>query len=370
MVEQAADLGTSVDIVGYSIAAYALGVVVGSPLLSMLLARWDRKRILVLGVVMVLVSALATAIVPNPATLIAVRFFAGFPHGMYLGAGSVVGAHVAGAARRGRAMAMMMVGFTVAIIVGVPAMKGVAAAIGWRVSFLGVAAAALLALAAILFLVPSVAAPAGSEKSRLEDLAHLKGPRVWSAIAFAAIGFAGFGAVFAYMVPIMQVEDGLSVGVVTLMLSGVGLAATIGTVIAGRITDSSPVRSARLGILLTGVALVGIAVWGSHPAATLPLLLFIGGASALMSQGAQTHFMDVVHASPMLGASLSHAALNVANALGSALGAVVIGAGLGYLSPAWVGIALTLIGIGIVTWGPGFRTPKNQKERALRAVAR
>ena len=352
-IEQAKDLGTSVDLVGYSISAYALGVVVSAPLLTILLARWDRRKILLAMMAIAVVFNAATALAPGVGALIAIRFFSAIPHGVFLAAGSVVGAHVVGAKRRGRAMAVMMTGFTVAIIAAVPMMKWVAATYDWRWTYLGVSAASAIALALVFAVVPSV--PAVGPSHWRTDLAHLRQRKVAGAILFCGLGFAGFGVVFTYVVPILQELDKLSVNAVTVVLSASGVAMTVGTIIAGKITDLSPVLSAKVGAVLSVAGLVALGLGGAVPAIAIAIVLLVNGAAALMSQGAQTHFMDVIHASPMLGAAMAHASLNVANAIGAAVGAAIIGAHLGYLTTAWVAVGFTVIGIGILAWGPGFR---------------
>ncbi|MBN2176839.1 MAG: MFS transporter [Demequinaceae bacterium] len=353
MLEQAQGLGTTNELIGISISAYALGVVVSAPLLAILLARQDRRSILLWMMAIAVVFNALTAIVPNISLLIGVRFLSAIPHGVFLGAGSVVGARVMGPNRRGRAMAIMMAGYTVAIIVAVPLMKWISANVSWRWAFASVALASLVSLILVAFVVPSVPARDGAKWR--QDVAHLRGRTVWAAIAFVAIGFAGFGAVFSYIVPILQEVDLLSVNAVSAVLAINGIAMTITTLVAGKVTDASPARSARIGMVAAVFCFAVLSVWGGGAVAGVASAILISAAAAFVSQGAQTHFMDVVHASPMLGAAMSHASLNLANAAGAAAGAVVIGAGLGYLATAWVAFVLTLAGLAILTWGPGFR---------------
>jgi DHA1 family inner membrane transport protein len=353
MLEQAEGLGTTTELIGLSISAYALGVVVSAPLLTVMLARRDRRSILIWMMAIAVVFNGLTAIVPNIGLLIAVRFLSAIPHGVFLGAGSVVGARALGAGRRGRAMAIMMTGYTVAIIVAVPLMKWMSASLSWRWAFGGVALASLVAVGLVTLFVPSVPAEDGARWRK--DIARLRGRAVWGAIAFCAIGFAGFGAVFAYVVPILQKVDLLGVGAVSAVLSINGIATTITTLIAGKVTDTSPLLSAKIGTVVSVLAFVMLGVIGEVPAAGVGLVILISAASAFVSQGAQTHFMDVIHASPMLGAAMSHASLNMGNAIGAAAGAAVIGANLGYLATAWVAVLLTAAGMAILVWGPGFR---------------
>jgi MFS transporter, DHA1 family, inner membrane transport protein len=356
VIEQARDLHTTVPLVGYSISGYALGVAISAPLMIILLTRWDRRTILQAMMAVGVVMNAGTALSPNLPTLMIMRFLAAIPHGVFLAAGAVVGSHVLGAKRRGRAMAIMMSGYTVAIVVAVPLMKYVSANVSWRVSYAFVSAAALVALVLVRLFVPSV--PATGPTTWRRDLAHLRGPAVGAALAFCALGFAGFGVVFAYVVPILQDLNHLSVGQVTVVLSATGAAMTLGTLLGGKLTDISPIRSARISAVASLLCFVALAIGGATPVIAVVVVLAVNAATGLMSQGAQTHFMDVVHASPMLGAAMSHGSLNIANALGAAMGAVVLGAGFGYLATAWVAVAFTVVGGSILVVGPGFRTAR------------
>lgn len=353
IVEQALDLGTTDDIIGYSLSSYALGVTIFAPLTAILLARVDRRRILLLMMVVAVVFNGLTALVPSAGLLIFVRFLAAIPHGVFLGAGSVVGARALGAGRRGRAMAIMMSGYTIAIIVAVPLMKWMAADLGWRWAFGLVTVASLIALGLVALFVPSVKGDGGARWRT--DIAHLRGRKVWAAIGFCAFGFGGLAVVFAYMVPILEKVDLLGLAAISIVLSVNGIATTATTLAAGKVTDLSPRLSAEIGTIAALASLIALAAWGATPIIGIPAIVLICAASGFVSQGAQTHFMDVIHASPMLGAAMSHASLNLANALGAAAGAVAIGAGFGYLSTAAVAIALTVVGFGILVWGPGFR---------------
>jgi len=353
MVEQAVDLGTTDAVIGYSISSYALGVAIFAPSITILLARLDRRRILLLMMAVAVVFNGLTAFVPSAGLLVVVRFLAAIPHGVFLAAGSVVGARVLGAGRRGRALAIIMTGYTIAIVVAVPLMKWVAATVGWRWSYGAVTLASAMALGLVAVFVPSVQGDGGARWRK--DLSHLRGRNVWAAIAFVSIGFGGFATVFAFMVPILEKVDLLSVTAVSAVLAVNGIAMTVATLVAGKVTDISPRLSAEIGTVAALVIFIALAAWGATPVVGIVTIVAMSAAAEFFSQGSQTHFMDVIHASPMLGAAMSHASLNLANGLGAAAGAVVIGAGFGYLSAAAVAIAFTVVSLGILAWGPGLR---------------
>jgi len=353
ILDQARDLGTSVDVVGYTMSAYAAGVVVSAPLLAIVLARVDRRRIVqsMMGVAFVVNAAITFA--PNVGSLAVLRFLGGVPHGMYLAAASVAGAAVLGQRNRSRAIALTMVGFTVAVIAAVPVMQWVSGHISWRWDFAGIAVAAAIAFVLITAAVPSIPAPHVAR--RRASVAHLRGARVGAAIAFAAVGFAGQSTVVTYQVPILREIDALSVAEVAVVLSAGGVVTMLAILLAGRLARRGPVLPARAGAALHVVALVVLGIGGRTPAVAVAAFFLILAGGATMAQGAMGHAMDVVEASPMLGAALSHSALNVANALGAAVGAIVIGVGLGLLATPWFAAAFSAGALVLLFVGPGFR---------------
>ncbi len=368
ILDQAHDLRTSVDAIGYTMSAYAVGVVVTAPLLAIMLSRWDRRRVLQAMMAVAVVLNVAIAFAPDVRVLGALRFFAAIPHGTFLAAASIAGTAVLGPARRGRAIALTMTGFTVAVIVAVPVMQWVSGHISWRWDFAGIAVAAVVALALVTAFVPSVPPPAATTWRR--DLGHLKGAKVWAAIAFAGIGFAGQSAVMTYQVPILREVDGLAVTQVAIVLSAGGVVTMGAILLAGRLAERGPILPARIGAVIHACALVLLGIAGRSPTVAIAAFILIVAGASMMSQGAMGHSMDVVRASPMLGAALSHSALNVANALGAAVGGLAIGAGLGLLSTPWIGVAFTLAGLAMLLFAPGMRGASRTASAAPTPVAR
>ncbi len=368
ILDQARDLGTSVDAVGYTMSAYAAGVVVTAPLFAIVLSRWDRRRVLQSMMAVAVVLNVAIAFAPNVQVLGALRFFAAIPHGTFLAAAAIAGTAVLGPARRGRAIALTMAGFTVAVIVAVPVMQWVSGHISWRWDFAGIAVAAAVALALVSAFVPSVPPPAATTWRR--DLGHLRGKRVWAAIAFAGIGFAGQSAVMTYQVPILREVDGLTVAEVAVVLSAGGVVTMGAILLAGRLAERGPVLPARIGAVIHASALILLGVAGRSPAPAIAAFILIVAGASMIGQGAMGHSMDVVHASPMLGAALSHSSLNVANSLGAAVGGAAIGAGFGLLVTPWIGLAFTLSGLVMLVFAPGMRGSLRTTPATSEAVAR
>lgn len=351
--DQVRSLSTSVDMIGYTMTAYALGVVVGAPLIMVGLARWNRRTLLIAMSAIFVVTSAATALAPNVATLLAVRFLAGLPHGALLGTASFVAMLAVGRERRGRAIAIIMYGLTASAIVGVPAMQWISEASSWRVTYAGVTLVGLVGFVLIWSFTPDVRG--ASDTSVRGELGSLRGRPLWTALLTIAVGFAGLGAVQSYMVPLLEETNGLATSAVTVALVLFGLGLTAGAMVGGRLTDRSSAFAARVGLAGVVLSLLLLGLFGDSGWPTVAMLVSLGACVQVFSQSAQTHLMDVVHASPSLGAALSHSALNAATVLGSGLGAVLISFELGYLAPAWLALVGAVIALVLVFRGPGYR---------------
>jgi len=344
--EIATDLGISIPTAGNAITAYALGVVVGAPTLAALGAKLDRRRLLLLLMAAFVVGNVLSAFAASAGWLVVARFVAGLPHGAFFGVGAVMGTAVVGAERRGRAVASMMAGLTVACAVGVPLTAVVGHAVGWRWSFVGVGALGLATLVALWAWTPSLA-PLPGATVRTELGAMRNGP-LWIAFGAGAIGFGGMFAVYSYVKPLLTEVTGLSVGAVPVVLALYGVGMTIGTLVGGRFADRSVLGTVIGGMVATIVVLVTIALVGPYLVPAVVALVLLGVTSQVLGLSLQTRLMDVSPAAPSLGAALCHSALNLGNAAGAFLGGVVIAAGAGYLAPAWVGAGLTAAGLLVV----------------------
>ena len=355
--EIAADLDASIPAAGNAITAYALGVVVGAPTLAAIGARLDRRTLLGWLLVAFTVANVASAFAPTLPTLVGARFLSGLPHGAFFGVGAVLGTAVVGQQRRGRAVAAMMTGLTVACALGVPLTAVVGHAVGWRWSFVGVGAIGLLTLVAARAWVPRLAPLPGATVRT--EVAALRNRRLWVAFGAGAIGFGGMFAVYSYVKPLLTEVTGLSVGLVPLVLALFGVGMTVGTLLGGRLADRSVLGTVVGGMVATIVVLVAIALVGRSPVPAVVAIVLLGVASQVLSLALQSRLMDVTPDAPSLGAALCHSALNVGNASGAFFGGLVIDAGLGYLAPAWLGAGLTALGLlVVVTVGRGAPAPR------------
>ena len=362
--EVAADLGATIPEGGHLVSAYALGVVVGAPLLAVLGARVPRTTMLLGLMAFFTVGNLASALAPSYATLLAARFASGLPHGAYFGIASVVAASLLPANKRGQGVASVMLGLTVANIVGVPLATALGQALGWRAPYWAVTVLGALTVAAILRFVPQVQAQAGaSPRQELEALRRLQ---VWLALATGAVGFGGFFAVYSYITPTLTEVSGFGLGAVPLVLGLFGLGMTAGTVLGGRLADRSIPRTLVLGLAVTAVATATFSVTAQGTVTAAIWVFLIGLTGSATIPALQTRLMDTAREAQSLAASLNHSALNVGNALGAWLGGLVIAAGFGYTSPALVGGALAATGLVVIC----FSLLLDRRARAASAAGR
>ncbi len=335
---------------GQTISAYALGVVVGAPLLTVLAARMPRKALLVALMALYSVGNLASSFAPTFALLVAGRFFTGLSHGVFFGVGAVVGTAVVGYARRGHAVSMMMAGLTIANVVGVPLSAWVGQSMGWQWAFRLVGLLGVVTVVGVLLFVPRVAAAPGA--SPRSEIGALRNPPLWWGMLAGAVGFGGMFAAYSYVKPIIVKYVGADPAAVPYALAVFGVGMTIGALAGGRLADGNLRRTTRIGFVATAAALVVFGLSMGSLAGVMIGLFAVGLASQMLGIALQTTLMDLSPQAPSLGASLCHSALNLGNANGAFLGGLVLASGLDdhlrYPALAWTGVVLTIVGFGVI----------------------
>ena len=328
---------------GTLISAYALGVVVGAPTIAAASARAPRRKLLLWLLLAFTLGTVLSAILPSFGLVVLARFVAGLPHGAYFGIASLVAAQLMGEGKRARGVAFVLAGLTIANVIGVPIVTWIGQNAGWRVAYLVVAAIFAATFVAVFLAVP---AQAGNPEATLRrELRAFTRLQVWLALLIGAIGFGGFFAVYTFVSPMVTEVTGLPEWSVPLALVVVGLGMTAGNLAGGWWADRD-VKAALLSLFgLLIVSLVGLVLTASNPVGLFGFLFLIGGSAAALSPGIQVRLMDVAHDSQSIAAALNHSALNTGNAVGAALGGVTVAAGLGYTSPAIVGVGLSVAGL-------------------------
>ena len=341
-------LGVSEPTAGHVISAYALGVVVGAPLIASVTARMGRRKLLLALMVVFTLGNLASMLAPTYGTLIAARFLAGLPHGAYFGVAALVAAHLMGPQHRAKAVAYVLTGLTVATVLGVPMASWLGQSLGWRAAFGLVVAVGVLTLAALWFWLP-FQLRFMQTTSPIAELGALRRYQVWLALLVGMIGFGGMFAVYTYISTTMTDVAGLPRGLIPLALMVFGIGMFFGNLVGGRLADRSVVRALYLSMCSLCVVLALFVVASRNPWTALIVLFGIGLTGSAVGPALQTRLMDVARDAQTLAAALNHSALNIGNATGAWVGGLVIAAGYGYSAPAAAGALLALAGLAILT---------------------
>jgi DHA1 family inner membrane transport protein len=343
--QAAATFGVSIPSAGYLITAYALGVVVGAPLLTASTVRLPRKTLLMALMGLFTLGNVLFALSPNLEFGIAFRFIAGLPHGAFFGAGAVVASSLVEKGNRAKAVSMMFMGLTLANVVGVPLGTLLGQKVGWRATFLVVAVIGLVAIAAIAKLVAHQGKPV--EASLRGELGAFRRPQVWLALAIVTFGLGGVFACLSYIAPMLTDVAGYSPAEVTMLLSLAGVGMTVGNYIGGRLADKTlmPGLYTALIALATVLAIFTITAHGKTGAAIT--IFFVGVAGFMIGPMMQARIMEKAGGTPSLVSAAVQSAFNIANSIGAYLGGLVIAGGLGLVAPNWVGALLAVLGLSL-----------------------
>ncbi|WP_422116786.1 MFS transporter [Brachybacterium sp. UNK5269] len=345
--QMAADPAAGTARAGLAITAYALGVVVGAPVLALLSVRWSRTTMIVALAAALAAGTVLSALMPTFELTVLARFLAGVPHGAYFGVASLLAASLMGPGSQGKGVALALSGLTVANLIGVPVMTAIGQVAGWRVVYLVIGAIFLATVVALRLTVPHEEPVPGRRAA--DEILALRRLQLWIIMGVAAIGFAGGFAVFSYVADITTSVAGAPATVVPWVLAVAGLGMTIGNLVGGAATDRSLPATLMIGFPIYVAALVGLLLGSEGSLLGLMIGFFVvNAASSALSPAIQTWLIRVAHRSEVLGASLNQAAFNVANAIGAALGGAVIAAGFGFRAPMVVAIVLASLGFAMV----------------------
>ena len=359
----AASLGVDAPTAGHAISAYALGVVVGAPVIAVGAARLPRRIILVALMAVFTIGNLLSALSPSFGWLLVFRFLAGLPHGAYFGVAALVAASVSPPERRAQSVAMVMIGLTVATIIGVPMANVVGQWMGWRWGFVIVAMLAAMTAVAVYLFAPRAPADAGA--SPLRELGALKRGRVWLTLGIGAIGFGGMFCVYTYLASTMAQVTHASPAALPVVLAVFGAGMTVGTLVCAWAADRAQMPAIG-GVLLWSAAALALYPIATGSLWTLMPVVFLIGCGGGLGAVLQTRLMDVAGDAQTLAAAMNHSAFNFANALGPWLGGMAIAAGYGWASTGYVGAALALGGFAI--WIVAALDVRRERRMALAAA--
>jgi DHA1 family inner membrane transport protein len=354
--------GVAVPQAGHIISAYALGVVIGAPVFAVLGAKLARRDLLLLLMAIFGLGNIASGLATSFPMLVGLRFVSGLPHGAFFGVASLVAAGMAGPGGRAKAVGRVMLGLTVATLLGTPLATWAGQLLGWRAAFALVGAIGLMGVALSAVLVPHDEPEHGA--GPLCELGALLNLQVWLTLAVGAVGFGGMFAVFTYITPTLVQVSGIPLAWVPAVLACFGAGMILGNVVGPRFADRG-LAPTIFGAIAWNAAVLALFSAAVHWAWTaVPFVLLIGTGFAAVP-ALQTRLMDVGREAQTLAAALNHSALNIANAFGAWLGGAVISAGYGWASTGWVGALLALAGLAVFAVSAAL----DRRRRGVRATA-
>lgn len=339
----ARDFSVSIPKAGTLVSAYALAVTIGSPLLVLALAKVDRKRALILLMLLFVVGNSACALAPTFGLLLTARILTALMHGSFFGIGSIVAANVVPREQRAQAVAIMFSGLTLANVLGVPAGTALGQAYGWRMAFWAIVPIGLIAAVAVWRMVPHQHAEPVHVMHELRSVARKE---VLVVLSTSVLSSTAMFCILTYIAPILENVTHVSPHGVTLVLVAFGVAITVGNLLGGIMADRHGIFAVIFGFLIlvvlfllfplaeqrVGTCVAAIMVWGAlHFAVGAPL---------------QTRVVDQAKGAQNLASTLNQGAFNLGNALGATLGAGVLTAGFGYRDLAYASAAVAAVAAG------------------------
>lgn len=360
----AGDLNITIPTAGYLISAYALGVVIGAPLLVAIAGKYPPKRILVALMIIFVVFNAFSAFAPSYTSLLISRLLAGLPHGAFFGVGSVVASRIAQPGKEAQAISIMFAGLTLANLIGVPLGTYIGHQFDWRYSFAIIVFVGILTLFSLKIWMPNL--PVKQAGSVRAQMGFFQRKEAWLIIGMIAIGTGGLFSWYSYISPLMTKVSGFTEASMTYILMLAGLGMFIGNLLGGRLADLiSPAKAATILLFAMAIALVAQQYLAVFPVPSLIMTFVLGGIAFALSAPIQMLMINTAKGSEMLAASVSQASFNIGNALGAFLGGVPIAMGYGYTAPEWVGAAMASCG---ALFAIAFIIQKRKSDRAAIAV--
>ncbi|MBN6039375.1 Cmx/CmrA family chloramphenicol efflux MFS transporter [Amycolatopsis sp. 195334CR] len=341
----AADLGVSIPDAGLLISAFAVGMLVAAPLLAAATLRLPHKLTLLGMLAVFLLGNLAGAVSPGYGLLFASRVVSAAAAAGFWAVAAVTTVAMVPERRRGRALAVMAGGLTVANVLGVPAGTWLGQLAGWRSAFWAVAALTAVAMIGVLLLVPAVR-PSAERPSLRGELRSYRDPELWLAFGITSASTAMAMATFSYLAPLLTEVSGLPVDWLPAVLGLYGVGAVIGITLGGRFADVHPLRTLAGGFGAAVVVFAALAVAGTSVPVAVAAAFLLGLTSFVTNPALNVRVFALASSAPTLAGASNVSAFNVGIVLAPWLGGLIIDAGLGYLSVTWVSIALGVLALG------------------------
>jgi len=341
-------VNVSIPTAGLLVSAYAIGVTIGAPFMTLLLARWPRRKALIALMAIFTIGNILSALAPGYASLMVARVITSLTHGAFFGIGSVVAASLVPRDKQASAVATMFLGLTIANIGGVPAATWLSDSLGWRESFGAISALGVLAMSALLLFLPQ--GSAGEAPDVRKELKVLLRPVVLQGLMTTVLASGATFALYTYINPSLKTFTQASPGFITAMLALIGIGFTIGNSLGGKLADKSIDKTLIGFMLLEAVTMVAFPWLAQTQIGAAAGLLVWGIAAFALVPPVQMRVMRAATEAPGLASSVNIGAFNLGNAIGAAAGAMVLNANLGYAAVMYAGAVLTLLALALVAW--------------------
>ncbi len=353
------DLGVSIPTGGFLVTAYAIGVAIGGPVLSLSMAKLPGRMAILLLLVAFTIGQVACAVAPTYELMLAARVLVAATHGAIFGVGAILATHLVSAERAGRAVSYLLAGVTVANVLGVPAGAAIGTAFGWRAAFWSVGLLGLVAIAAVLLLVPKTETVQQKPVSLLSQLHVLGRPVVFLTFLVLIFGMIGQFALLTYIVPVLHEVSGIDLSTIPWLLLCFGVGSTVGVLVGGRLSDWKTLPSL-IGILVAQAATYALISLAMGNGIAMSILMVVWGAVGFaFGAPAQARILTAASDAPNLASTLIPSAYNVGIALGAVVGSLLLGAGSSYTALPLIGGAASLIAVGIAVLSGAGRRQRN-----------
>ncbi|REC64827.1 MFS transporter [Chryseobacterium flavum] len=331
---------------GHLISAYAMGVVIGAPILIGYSVKFPPKKVLIAFMILFTLFNGLSAIAPNYSTMLIIRFMSGLPHGAFFGVGTVVASKMAGKGKEAFYISMMFTGLTVANLAMVPLVTYIGHTFHWRLYFAIVAVIGVLALLFLKLWLPAI--ETNQNTHFLEEMKFLKNKQSWLVLAITAIGFGGLFTWLSYITPLMTVVSGVQSSQMAYVMVLAGAGMVVGNLVGGIVSDKlGPEKTCVLLIFLMMISLTGVFFLSEHQNIAFILTFMCGALSMSIAPPINIMMMKAAPKSEMMAAAFMQAGFNIANAMGAFLGGIPLEYGLPFNYPSLVGVGMTFIGLVI-----------------------
>jgi DHA1 family chloramphenicol resistance protein-like MFS transporter len=346
--EMAADLEVTIPQAGLLISAFAVGMLVGAPVLAVVTLRWPRRMTLLVFLAIFALAHIAGALTPNYGVLLATRIVGAFVYAGFWAVAAIAAVGLVPSGSRAKAMSVVTGGLTIATIIGLPAGTLIGQHLGWRAAFWAVALMSSLAMIGVLRTIPPGRPTADSTPRLGAELRAMANPRLWLSYATTALVTAAILVVFSYLAPLLTDDTGLPPGAIPGVLALYGVGSLIGITLGGRNADATPFRTLLAGI--TGVVVMSavLALRADQPVVAIAAVFLLGGFGFAVNPALNARVFSLAEKAPTLATAVNFSAFNVGITVGPWLGGRAIDAGAGYPSLGWIAVGLGVVALGTV----------------------